>query len=1305
MKSVHELKTGTVVDTPVLLFECTLLSGTVERWSTHAITSGGNAFSARVLQHNLLEFSSSSNESIDAVSRVSLTLANADSHFSQINRSVGLKGGKLTVQFVFADLSTGNATSEPVTLFRGVCDPPEEITEAAIRLSFNSRMSLQRIAVPEVRVQRRCPWVFPSTPEQRQEAVDGGNRGRYSPFFRCGYSPDQDGGCGNNNDNSGPFTSCDYSRASCVERGMFDHDSSGRETRRFGGVEFVPSTITVRSYGESGSHTSAAIENESRYNDVVPLIYGIAWYRPPVTFARNDGNLTHTEVLLSMGEIDSVVKVLANGIELPSGKDAPQATATGWYNLVSNGARNGAFNQDFRDSAGNAVGDPCGSMAVLSVVVPNRISDGSSLPKIDVLIRGQILSVVDDSGEPAGRVFTNNPAWVLLDLLRRTGWQESEIDLVTFAQVAAYCDERLQTADLNGSSRDIARFACNLVLRNRRSAADVVRGVRNSSGLYLTYGSGGLLQLHAESSLAVQQTDKPESSNSTEVLADGWPAYEFGDGSSSFSDILRKPSGEPALRLYCRSTADSPNRYTLEFQDEFNEYQQDSLSLVDLDDATSTGHEVSANFPALGVPNYNQASRILRLALDRSIRGNLLVEFESGLRAIGLKPGDIITLTYEKEGLDRQTFRILSIRPRLNYRTALITAQLHDDTWYVGESGLAGGGRQPAVGGGVPLPLAGTTLTSDGETQFGVAESYRERADHTWDVDLSVSFSVPPKPSVLTASVPLIDLAATTASTGGSLLGGRSYYYAISAVDSNGSESPLSFVVRAAVPSATDTNLVRLQHLSFASGTASFRVYRGLTPSRMLRIASDQAVADTFTDSGATVTPAAPPDVNFHHANFYWRMESLPEAAADIFTANTIGRTSLGLLPDAHRGKIVRIWAGTGAGQERPIASNTDTTITTSTSWTVVPDATSTFVIADSGWNFGAMSDTSPLTFTVPNRQDAVVQISGRSSSVDERECAYELSPLTRHVIGGAGDDLDVPDAPIFGLATAGRGSIEVSSVGFENLENTRGISAGTLMLHCWDELKGIPSLRLAADITDSATSIVLASPVEWTDGVLVQIGSEVLVAYSIAEDRVTCQVQRGAYDTNAAAHTSDEPVLGLTRRISILPFVKGLFGTPAGADYSQSIAMPNQRIIVAEMFVTNAKGSSQVSSQSYTNTVDEGLRTLSGGQFTLQVAGMLAIQSSAVPPCSVDQTRSVRDVFASVTDAPDGAPIAVRVTAGSQALCDLTIPAGQTTSNVISGVNLPPLVAGTNLGLDIISTGVAGIGRPGAGLTVTIRL
>src|SRR6185437_12065920 len=49
---------------------------------------------------------------------------------------------------------------------------------------------------------------------------------------------------------------------------------------------------------------------------VVPLVYGTAWYQPPITFARNDGNLTHMEVLLGMGQIENVVTVVVNGVEI-----------------------------------------------------------------------------------------------------------------------------------------------------------------------------------------------------------------------------------------------------------------------------------------------------------------------------------------------------------------------------------------------------------------------------------------------------------------------------------------------------------------------------------------------------------------------------------------------------------------------------------------------------------------------------------------------------------------------------------------------------------------------------------------------------------------------------------------------------------------------------------------------------------------------------------------------------------------------------------------------------------------------------
>ena len=50
-------------------------------------------------------------------------------------------------------------------------------------------------------------------------------------------------------------------------------------TARFGGIEFVPAQILVRSFGEAGRSLSALHDNLALYNDFVPLVYGTAWYR------------------------------------------------------------------------------------------------------------------------------------------------------------------------------------------------------------------------------------------------------------------------------------------------------------------------------------------------------------------------------------------------------------------------------------------------------------------------------------------------------------------------------------------------------------------------------------------------------------------------------------------------------------------------------------------------------------------------------------------------------------------------------------------------------------------------------------------------------------------------------------------------------------------------------------------------------------------------------------------------------------------------------------------------------------------
>jgi len=53
--------------------------------------------------------------------------------------------------------------------------------------------------------------------------------------------------------------------------------------------------------------------------------------------------------------------------------------------------------------------------------------------------------------------------------------------------------------------------------------------------------------------------------------------------------------------VYSRSMADTPNRFTVEFQYSLNEYQQDSVSLVDSEDVARSGQEVSTTLNAIGL--------------------------------------------------------------------------------------------------------------------------------------------------------------------------------------------------------------------------------------------------------------------------------------------------------------------------------------------------------------------------------------------------------------------------------------------------------------------------------------------------------------------------------------------------------------------------------------------------------------------------------------------------------------------------------------------------------------------------------
>ncbi len=752
----------------------------------------------------------------------------------------------------------------------------------------------------------------------------------------------------------------------------------------------------------------------------------------------------------------------------------------------------------------------------------------------------------------------------------------------------------------------------------------------------------------------------------------------------------------------------------MEFQDAFNEYQQDSLSIVDADDSGLIGYEISSTSTALGLANMSQANRVLLRQLDKSTKGNLFVQFQTSFRALKVRPGDIIALTYLKEGFSRTPFRVAKLSPSTNYRVVTVLAQIHDDNWYSDSPAvLAGAGRQPGSQTQLPRPLIGLVPHNDSGNNleyydFQIQEFLQAQKDGSATDTLTLSFASPSKPSGNSPALPLLSLTPQYSKMGGTLKGGASFYYAVSALDSQGREGALSFTVPAVIPAGSKTNTVTITGLSFPTIASGFNVYRGLTPQTLYRIATNWPIAAIYTDTGAALQPTGPPDPNFDHANFYYRFEYAGPFTATSFSPSNIGCQDMGAAPLAYSGMTVRIIDGTGCGQERSIATNDQSTLTLVSPWTTVPDLTSIFVIVEPSWHFAAVSATSPVQFEVGYRPGTVVEISGRGANVNNLEGYAELCPITRWALGGGRADTGTTVAPGFTLSVPGGGELVMSEVGFIDLTNTSSVASGTLQLFSWNELFNSNTYTLSAALDSVSTRVSLTTAATPYTGQLVQVGAELMTVLSFNSGTNTYQVARGSAGSTPATHNPGDGVLHLQASTVVVPFGLNFFANRASVNFLHTNSIPDVRVAAAQLFVTNAFGDSEASQQCYTSLPDGGLRTLSGGQFSLQVSGTLATQQNATPPLLIEASHAVRDIRASVNQGSVGYSIAIDLLQNGTPYCSLSIPAGSTASNVFDGAQLPALTGGSSISINLtlnLSQGFQGSISPGRDLTLTIRL
>lgn len=1302
METNSSHKTRSTLDTPVVLFDCKLSNGQVERWATHEVGWLGNLYTARILKHSAFSLSSWSLEGSAGASRLQITLANTDSYASQIELTTGFKGAKLTAWFCFHDVASGEATTEPEAVFLGVANPPDEYDESILRLSFQSRLNMERMALPTARIQPRCPWAFPSSQRQREEALSGGSRGKYSPFFACGYSADVPGGVGNLNGGEA-FTSCGKTKLDCQERGMFGTDSRSQTTQRFGGCQFLPPSVTVRSHGDKTLKQSAGQPGPARPGDVLPLVYGTSWLQPPIIFSRSDGNYVHFEAVLGSGPIQGVRRVLADGVDVPEGQPGGNYSSTGWWSLVGVGERSGTFNPAFADGSGQPIGDPHGSTAFLAVALPSK-SVGQSTPRIQALVDGIKLERFDAAGDSLGLGFTRNPAWMLLDLLRRCGWALAEINLASFARAAAACDEVIEVADSMGVVRQVASFEAGLALDRMKSASELVRGLQAASNTYLGIGSDGRLALSAEGSLAEQQGTLSSTSNATSLLNGGWPSFEFGDGSSGTTGLLDAGRGEAALRFWTRPTSMSPNRYEVEYQDAFEDYRQNALSLLDVDDVENLGQEISASHPALGTLNYAQAGRVLRLALDKSLRGNLYAEFDSSIQSFGVRPGDIVTLTHAKHGLDRATFRVQAVEPGINYQTVRFRAQVHNDSWYDEAQDTPGQSRsQEGWTTQIPRPLAGKTFSAAGEEQFDLYEKTYLLEDGKAAVELHAGFTPPVNASQSGLTPPRVGSEPEIHLTGGTLSTG-SLNYAITGVDEAGVESAPSLVVGVAIPAGQSTASVTLLQIGFTTETRKLRVYRG-DDSLRLRLIAEVDPASTFTDPGLPAQLIPIPDPSYFEARFYWRFEIQPPFNADAVSGRTLYVAGLNAGENAFATHAVRILDGRGRGQEALVRTNSQDTIELVTPFDPAPDPSSTLAVVEASWRTGGTTRGEEAAFEVWNRAGATIHVMGVAVNRTGVESPYASSTITRHQITGdspAGLDYDVPPEPTFGLSPAAGGYLELSNLGVPTIENVNSVFAGTLVVHYVDELQPADGCQLAAGCDESTVLLEFTHALPVVPGAFVLVGREIVQIIETVGP-ATYEVSRGELGSQAEAQSTGTPVTSLGVVSSSLSFGAGFFGSPASATYQARIPFEAKLLVAAEFALTNSHGSSPPGRACYTGMPGGGLVTELGRRFVIQQSGLLALQSSIAPPLGVDADYVVREVEALVSEAAVGGSIEAVVQADRQEWLRMVIHDGATRATIRQQGLI--LTAGSVVTVDVQGVPQGAATWPGRDLTISIRV
>ena len=435
-------------------------------------------------------------------------------------------------------------------------------------------------------------------------------------------------------------------------------------------VDIISWIIPIPEIPEPPEQQDGTLVNKQSNNASIPVIYGERLVGGTRVFVEVEGDTNqylYICLVLCEGEISDIKEVRVDDSAVTFDGSFAHATTitsddTRFGNKIKvqpfygkdDQVQSSLLNEDnnWNDSSNRKLKGLC----YLAVRLEWDRDKFSNIPKIQAVVEGKKVPIISSNLTITENVYSNNPAFCLLDYLTNTRYGKGigfgDLDIESFYTASVIADQ--EVTPYSGAS-NIPQFSLNVVLNTNKKILENVKFILRGMRGFLPY-SEGLYRLVLETT-------------GTSILS------------------LSKDNIIGGVKLTSEKKNSKYNRVNINYVSPEKNYEIDTVVFPETDADHQTlkdadgGFLQELNLDLNMITNPYQALQFGKVVLNRS-RNQLSVECTANYEAMDLAVGDIVELTDEILGMTDKPFRVMGLSINLDYTVKLSLAE-HQDAWYV----------------------------------------------------------------------------------------------------------------------------------------------------------------------------------------------------------------------------------------------------------------------------------------------------------------------------------------------------------------------------------------------------------------------------------------------------------------------------------------------------------------------------------------------------------------------------------------------------------------------------------------------